>query len=176
MAIGHSLVHVSSFGALYDLNLVVQVSSLRLYADGTTTHASDTITSALELSLIRNLHKLLSWLSSNYLSVNHSKTQAMILGNSSQEPALHIGDSTIEVTDYLKILGIHVANKVSFKVHISAVLKKVYARIEALRRLKNLVPSMLHFSYTRPTSSPIQNTVALSSWESTKHYLKTWIC
>ena len=135
MAIRHSLVQVSSFGALYDLNLVVQVSSLRLYADGTTTHASDTITSALELSLIQNLHKLSSWFSSNYLPVNHSKTQAMILGNSFQELVLHVGDSTIEVTDYLKILGVHVAfNKVSFKVHISAVLKKVYARIEALRR------------------------------------------
>ena len=89
MTIQHSLVQVSRFGALYDLNLVVQVSSLRLYADDTTTYASDTNTSALELSLNQDLHELSSWFSSDYLSVNHSKTQAMILGNSSQELVLH---------------------------------------------------------------------------------------
>lgn len=106
VTIQHSLVQVSRFGALYDLNLVVQVSSLRLYADDTTTYASDTNTSALELSLNQDLHKLSSWFSSDYLSINHSKTQAMILGNSSQELVLHIGDSTIVITNYLKILGI----------------------------------------------------------------------
>ncbi|KAL9950201.1 hypothetical protein ACROYT_G042672 [Oculina patagonica] len=50
-----------------DLNFVVQVSSLRLYADDTTTYASDSNTTALELSLNQDLDKLSSWFSSNYL-------------------------------------------------------------------------------------------------------------
>ncbi|KAL9965454.1 hypothetical protein ACROYT_G029256 [Oculina patagonica] len=98
-----------------DLNFVVQVSSLRLYADDTTTYASDSNTTALELSLNQDLDKLSSWFSSNYLSINQSKTQAMILGNYSQEAVLHIGDSTIEITNSLKILGVQIDNKLSLR-------------------------------------------------------------
>ena len=107
-----------------DLNFVVQVSSLRLYADDTTTFASDSNTTALELAVNQDLDKLSSWFSSNYLSINQSKTQAMILGNYSQEPVLHIGDSTIEITNSLKILGVQIDNRLSFEEHISVVLKK----------------------------------------------------
>ena len=82
-----------------DLNFVVQVSPLRLYADDTTTYATNTNTAALELSLNQDLHKLSFWFSSNHLPVNHKKTQAMILENSSQEPDLQIGDSSIKIKD-----------------------------------------------------------------------------
>ena len=80
-----------------DLNFSVQLSSLRLYADDTTAYASNTDIPALELFLYKDLENLSSWLASNYLSGNSKKTQAMILGKPSHEPALHIGDSVIEI-------------------------------------------------------------------------------
>ena len=52
-----------------DLNFSVQLSSLRLYADDTTSYASNTDISALELSLIKDLENLSSWFASNYLSL-----------------------------------------------------------------------------------------------------------
>ena len=45
-----------------DPNFSVQLSSLRLYADDTTAYASNTDISALELSLIKDLENLSSWL------------------------------------------------------------------------------------------------------------------
>ena len=87
-----------------DLNFSVQLSSLRLYADDTTTYASNTDISALELSLNKILR--ISHAASNYLSVNSKKTQAMILGKHSHKPALHIGDSVIEISGFLNILGV----------------------------------------------------------------------
>ena len=122
MTIQHSLVQVSRFGALYDLNLVVQVSSLRLYADDTTTYSSATNTAALELSFNQDLLKLSTWFSSNYLTVNHTKTQAMILGNFDYRPVLSIGNSIIEIESFLEILGVHIDNKLSFKAYLSAIL------------------------------------------------------
>ena len=80
-----------------DLNFSVQLSSLRLYADDTTAYASNTDIPALEMFLYKDLENLSSWLASNYLSGNSKKTRAMILGKPSHEPALHIGDSVIEI-------------------------------------------------------------------------------
>ena len=64
-----------------NLNFVTRIASLRLYADDTTTYTSAANTTALELSFNQDLQKLSTWFSSNYLTVNHTKTQAMILGN-----------------------------------------------------------------------------------------------
>ena len=83
-----------------DLNFSVQLYSLRLYADDTTAYASNTDISALELSLNKDLENLSSWFASNYLSVNSKKTQAMILGKHSHEPALHIGDRNKWLPEY----------------------------------------------------------------------------
>ena len=57
----------------------------------------------------------------------------MILGKHSHEPALHIGDSVIEISGFLNILDVRVDDKLSFKDHLSTVLRKVYGKVEALR-------------------------------------------
>ena len=47
----------------------------------------------------------------------------------------------IDINNHLKILGICLDNNLSFREHISIVLKNVYSKIGALRRLKRLVPA-----------------------------------
>ena len=137
-----------------DLNFSVQLSSLRLYAEDTTAYASNTDIPALELFLYKDLENLSSWLASNHLSGNSKKTQAMILGKPSHEPALHVGDSVIEISGFLNILGDCIDVTLSFKDHLSTVLRKVYAKVGALRRLRKLVPAdislMLYKAYILP--------------------------
>ena len=53
-------------------------------------------------------------------------------------PALPLILTTIYI---VKILGICLDNKLSFREHISIMLKKVYSKIGTLRRLKRLVPT-----------------------------------
>ena len=147
-----------------DLNFSVQLSSLKLYADDTTAYSSNTDISALELSLNKDLENLSSWFASNYLSVNSKKTQAMILGKHSHEPALHSGDSVIEIIGLLNILGVCIDDKLSFKDHLSTVLRNVYAKVRALRRLRKQVHAdislMLYMAYILPhldNCSPLLN-------------------
>ena len=83
-----------------DFNFVARIASLRLYADETTTYTSATNTTALELSFDQGLQKLSTWLSSNYLTVHHIKTQAMILGKFNYQPVLSIGNSIIEIESF----------------------------------------------------------------------------
>ena len=127
---------------------------LRFYADDTTAYASNADISALELSLNRDFENLSSWFASNYLSVNSKKSQAMIPGKHSHEPALYIGDSVIEISGFLNILGVRIDDKLSFKDHLSTVLRKVYAKVGALRGLRKLVPAdislMLYKAYILP--------------------------
>ena len=83
----------------------------------------------------------------------------------------NIGNSIIEMESFLKILGAHVDNKLSFKAYVSAILKKVYAKIGALRRLRRLVPPdvalilykcyiLPHLEYCSPSLLGINKTLA----------------
>ena len=98
------------------------------------------------------------------MSVNSRKTQATILVKNSHEPALHIGDSVIEIIGLLNILGVCIDDKLSFKDHLSTVLRNVYAKVGALRRLRKLVHAdislMLYMAYILPhldNCSPLLN-------------------
>ena len=65
----------------------------------------------------------------------------MTLGKTQYPYNLYIGDKSIEIEPTLKILGITLDQDLSFKPHMAIMLKKVYAKIAALRRIKRLVPS-----------------------------------
>ena len=91
------------------------------------------------------MERLSSWLVFNYLQVNGDKIQAMILGNSSYRYDLEFAGTPLTLEDHLKILGPCLDNKLSFKEHINVMLKKVHAKIAALRRLRRLALQILCF-------------------------------
>ena len=92
----------------------------------------------LEISLNHDIDILLSWLSRNYLMVNTIKSQAMMIGDIAYDPQFIIVDSRVELSNSLKILGVIIDDKLTFADHIQSVIKEVYAKIGALRRLKKL--------------------------------------
>ena len=124
-----------------DMNEAVIGSSLRLYADDTTQYVADKNPTVLQSSLNQDMERLSSWLDHNYLRANGDKTQAMVLGKSTHHYDLKFNGAPIDIKEHLKILGVHLDNKLTFQEHISEILKKVFAKIAALRRLKRLVPS-----------------------------------
>ena len=123
-----------------DVNQTVNNSSLRLYADDTTQYASDLSPAVLQYSLNQDIHTLSGWFNENFLQINGAKTQAMILGKSSYNYDLRIVNNTIKIEDTLKILGVTLDKSLTFKPHVTEMLKKTYAKIAALRRLKRMVP------------------------------------
>ena len=93
----------------------------------------------LSLSHIERLTlKITLWFTANYLQVNTTKTQAMTLGKSQYPYNLFIGDKSIEIEPTLKILGVTLDQDLSFEPYVAIMLKKVYAKIAALRRIKRL--------------------------------------
>ena len=132
---------------LNDLNFAGQSSSLRLYADDTTTYASDLDIVTLEISLNQDLNVLVAWFSQNYLIVNSIKTQGMVLGSHTHVPDFFIGETKVELANSLKIFGVTIDCKLTYCEHISNMLKKVYAKIGVLRRLKRLMPRNVSLSF-----------------------------
>ena len=169
---------------LNDLNFAGQSSSLRLYADDTTTYASDRDIVTLEISLNQDLNVLVTWFSQNYLIVNSIKTQGMVLGSHTHVPEFFIGETKVESANSLKILGVTIDSKLTYCEHISNMLKKVYAKIGVLRRLKRLMPRNVslslykayllpHLEYCSPLLIGINKTLNSKLESANKYALKT---
>ena len=81
------------------------------------------------------------WFSVNHLQVNAAKTQAMSLGKSQFTYRFSVEDQIIDIEPTLKILGVTLDKDLNYKPHVDVMLKKAYAKIAALRKIKRLVPS-----------------------------------
>ena len=64
----------------------------------------------------------------------------MLLDSRTHVPKFFIGDTKMELANSLKILWVTFDNKLTYFEHMSNMLKKVYAKIGLLRRLKRLMP------------------------------------
>ena len=123
-----------------DLNHFVQVSSLRLYADDTTAYASDTSPLVLEYIINSDLQSVCKWFQNKYLNINTTKTQAMAIGPVNYEYKINPHNSNIDLNDSLKILGVALDRKMTFKPYILEQLKKACAKTAALRKLRKFIP------------------------------------
>ena len=119
---------------------VPQGSLLGLYADDTTEYASDVSPMVLEYTINEDLKIVSSWFESNYLKVNDTKTQAMVIGPSEYKYNFKLNDSEIKLTETLRILGVTFDRKLKFKDHIAEQTKKACAKASALRRLRRFIP------------------------------------
>ena len=89
----------------------------------------------LEFTHNADISRLKEWFTYNYLGINSIKTQAMVLGNSSFNFEFFVDpQQVIDIKPILKILGATLDNKLSFKDHVTIMLKKAYAK-------KRLIPS-----------------------------------
>ena len=108
----------------------------------------------LESTLNHDVIKLTQWFSVNQLQVNAVKTQAMTLGKSQFTYRFSVDDQIIDIEPTLKILGITLDKDLNYKPHVDVMLKKAYAKIAALRKIKQLVPSnvmiTLYKTYMQP--------------------------
>ena len=130
-----------------DVNYCVATSSLRLYAADTTQYSSSVCPTTLEFNLNADISRLKECFTYNFLGINSTKTQAMVLGNSSYNFEFFVDpQQVIDIKPILKILGVTLDNKLSFKDHVTITLKKAYAKIAALRRIKRLIPSFIMIS------------------------------
>ena len=164
-----------------DLNYFIEGTSLRLYADDTTACASDTSPVVLEYIINSDLQVVCTWLRHNYLQINATKTQAMAIGPVNYRYTINLQDNNIELTDSLKILGVTLDERITFKPYIQEQLKKACAKAAALRKLCKFIPQdvmirlykayeLLHLEYCTPLLLGISNGLK-NKLEDTNYYI-----
>ena len=121
------------------LNFVSRTTSLRLYADDTTDYALHKNPIILERNVNQDLVVLHRWFNQNFLEINPSKSQAMIIGKSKYNYKFTVGTDTTEICNKLKIHVVNLDNDLNFKLRIHAMVKKAYTKIGAIRKLINFI-------------------------------------
>lgn len=86
--------------------------TLRLYDDDTTYLILNS-SLALQFMVNNKLSSLSTWFEQNLLSINNTKSQAMIPGSATHKWDLFINGMKVEVKSTLKILGVTLDRKIS---------------------------------------------------------------
>ena len=173
------------FSLINDINNTnLNISTLRLYADDTTQYGSVESPAALEFLLNKDTEVLAQWFSDNFLQVNASKTQTMSLGRSQYAYDFHLNNNIIQNENTLRILGVTLDNNLTFKPYVNEILKKIYAKIATLNRLKHFVPKYIlvslyktyvlpHFEYCSPILLGISKTLKQKMESANEYGLRT---
>ena len=97
------------------------------FADDTSAFLSNSSSDRLCRVVNRELGNLNEWLNANRLSLNVSKSQFMVFSDSriSVDFSLSINSIPLTSTSNAKFLGIHIDDKLNFKLHVNNVITKI---------------------------------------------------
>ena len=118
-----------------DIFLSVRYTNICNYADDTTIFACHPILETIVRQLETDGTVVAKWFSDNYLKLNDDKCHLMIFGEKCSRATVTIGNSTIDESDYEKLLGVTFDKKLSFRKHVEDLCKKANQKLHALARL-----------------------------------------
>ena len=73
-------------------------------------------------------------------SKNPDKYQALVLGNTAHDFDIKCEEKPIPVSNEIQLLGVTLDNKLKFDSHIASICRKAGGQVNALNRLKNILP------------------------------------
>ena len=131
---------------LNDLHLATSSFHPIIYADDTTLmtslHAAGDNHTEHEIN--EEINAVQDWLKVNKLSLNASKTKAMLFHTFQRNvvyPRLYIDNTQIEFVKHFNFLGVTLDENLSWREHINVISKKLLKIVGIMNRLKNFLPS-----------------------------------
>ena len=127
-----------------DLPSCQLASEIILYADDTVIYYSSTNRLDLESKLNSDLATISNWFSSNLLTLNISKCNFVIFGNSRRlklvnDVSLKVNSTAIDRSDSFKYLGVVINQTMSWSEHIDSITTKINQRIGMIKRIRHLL-------------------------------------
>ena len=114
-----------------------------LFADDTNLHLSHIDIDSLQTQAEHETIKIDNWVNINKLTINYKKSYFMIVGNKNAAVSsfkLSINHNLIEETDNVKYLRVHLDNKLSGKIHIDMLTRKLSNVCGVIYKLRHYVP------------------------------------
>ena len=128
-----------------DLPSVVNNCEIQLYADDTLLFYSSNSISDIEHHLTEDLGSIVSWLESNFLFLNYSKTKIMLVGTHQRLSrvnsfTVHARNNILGRVYQFKYLGVMLDPTLSWNDHIDYISSKISSRLGMLRKARRVVP------------------------------------
>ena len=133
-----------------DLPLVLDNAKATMYADDTSISYSSKSVEAINSAINDDLSNLKLWLQTNMLSLNVTKTRAMLIGSWPKlqnicnsdgiYTKLSIDDEVVPMINETKYLGTQIDKTLSWKEHINVIASKISRGIGMLRYAQRYVP------------------------------------
>ena len=150
-----------------------------LYADDTQLYISfrPTHFSDAQSSIQNKIALLSSWMASNFLSLNPSKTEFLLIGLPQQlakihQPVLVLPDNnTVTPVTTARNLGIIFDSNLSFKQHLNSLTKICHYHCGDLRRIRPTLDSEIPVSSPQHLSTPNLTTATHFSISCLRHSL-----
>ena len=119
----------------------------RLFADDTCMIANAPSAAMLEQTLNHEMKSLSTWINANKLTVNSSKSCALIISLNAKidSPTFNVSHdhSSIKVVNSVKYLGVVLDNKLHFKQHITMLESKLSRYLGILFKAKSFLPEYI---------------------------------
>ena len=126
-----------------DLALETNKSVLDFFADDLTMSVTGTSAATISQDLNTDIAQLVEWCSNNQMVVHTGKTKAMLVSTSQKQSTtnhrefnLHIGETSINLSDEEKLLGLLIDNTLKWSAQVEATLKKCNSLLYLLSRIK----------------------------------------
>ena len=123
-----------------DLAFAIRDCRLISYADDTKLHLSHKDPQAVEDGINLDLINTTQWFQQNGMIANPDKYQALVLGNTGYDFDIKCEEKPIPVSSEIQLLGVTLDNKLKFDSHVASITRKVGGQVNALNRLKNVLP------------------------------------
>jgi hypothetical protein len=128
-----------------DLSTIIKGTMIR-YADDTTLIVSERQPEELKAKAEKLLRRTTAWFENNYLTINPSKTQFLLLGKKSDRWnnfAILVEDKPIAPSATLTLLGVTLDGDFSFECHITNKLTKAGYALKLARSVVNVTSKSL---------------------------------
>ena len=123
-------------------DLVFAIKNCRLinYADDSKLYLSHQDPLVVQDGINQDLANTIQWFQQNGMIANPEKYQAVVLGNTAHDFEIKCSEELIPISNEIKLLGVTLDNKLKFDSHIRSICRKVGGQVNALNRLKNILP------------------------------------
>ena len=119
-----------------DLLFFAPDSEICNFADDNTLYTCAKSVDNVLSTLKDEVEDIIYWFEINSLAANPAKFQVMLLGAKEHISHFRIGNISVEIKDYVKLLGIHIDNKLRFNEYVDKKCQKASNKIKALRRIR----------------------------------------
>ena len=117
---------------IFDLERVCDVYN---YADDNTLSFSHANLDVVKIKLEEASFQAVKWFDANYMKANPSKFQAICISRNDLNINFEISNHSISTEKMVKLLGVHIDDKLNFSHHASTICKKAARQINALQRI-----------------------------------------